>query len=157
MADFVFNVAKGHVSEYASRILANDPTNSAFIGVLLKLSVVDATAKDYDDLGAVLGDAGTTEANATNYARVVIDDAGEGLTRTVDDTADVVDIDVSDIVFTALGNGTNNNLTDFLFCYDSDTTGGADANIVPCTQHDFVLTTQGTDVTVQVANFFRAS
>lgn len=157
MADFVFNVAKGHVSEYATRILANDPANSAFIGVLLKASVADATAEDYDDLSLVLGDASTTEADATNYARVVIDDVGDGLTRTVDDTNNRIDIDVDDIVFTSLGNGTNNNLTDFLFCYDSDTTGGTDANIIPCTQHDFVLTTQGTNVTVQVTNFFRAS
>ncbi len=153
MGDFVFNVAKGHVSEYASRILANDPTNSAFIAVLLKLSVVDGTAKDFDDLGAVLGDAGTTEADATDYVRKTITDP----TRTVDDTNDRIDIDVSDIVWTALGNGTNNALTDLLFCYDADTTGGADANIIPCTQHDFILTTQDTDVTAQVANFFRAS
>ena len=157
MADFVFNIAKGHISEYASRILANDPTNAAFILVLLKLSVADGTAKDYDNLSLVLGDAGTTEANATNYSRFVIDDSGEGLTRTVDDTNDRIDIDVSDVVFSSLGNGTNNNLTDVLFCYDSDTTGGNDTNIIPCTQHDFILTTQGTDVTVQVANFFRAS
>lgn len=157
MADFVFNVAKGHVSEYAARILANDPANSAFIVVLLKASVADATAEDYDDLSLVLGDASTDEADATNYSRFPITDSGEGLTRTVDDSNDRVDIDVSDIVFATLGNGTNNNLTDVLFCYDSDTTGGADANIVPCTQHDFILTTQGTNVTVQVSNFFRAS
>lgn len=157
MADFVFNVAKGHVSEYAARILANDPANSAFIVVLLDESVADATAKDLDTLALVLADGGTTEATATNYARVVIDDVGDGLTRTIDDSNDRIDIDVSDIVFSSLGNGTNNTLTDVLFCYDSDTTGGADTNIVPCTQHDFILTTQGTDVTVQVTNFFRAS
>ena len=153
MADFVFNVAKGHVSEYATRILANDPTNSAFLMVLLKQSVADGTAKDYDNLSLVLGDAATTEANATNYVRETITNP----TRTVDDSNDRIDIDVSDVVFTSLGNGTNNNLTDVLFVYDSDTTGGNDTNIIPCTQHDFVLTTQGTDVTVQVANFFRAS
>ncbi len=157
MADFVFNVAKGHVSEFATRILANDPTNSAFIVVLLKQSVADGTAKDYDNLSLVLGDAGTTQADATNYARVTITDSGEGLQRTIDDSNDRIDIDVSDIVWTALGNGTNNNLTDLLFCYDADTTGGDDTNIIPCTQHDFILTTQGTDVTAQVANFFRAS
>ncbi len=153
MADFVFNVAKGHVSEFATRILANDPTNSAFIAVLIKASVADATALDYDDLSLVLGDASTTESDATDYVRKTITDP----TRTIDDSNDRIDIDVSDIVWTGLGGATNNNLTDLLFCYDSDTTGGADANIVPCTQHDFVLTTQNTDVTAQVANFFRAS
>lgn len=157
MADFVFNVAKGHVSEYATRVLGNDPTNSAFVVVLLKASVADATAKDYDTLSAVIGDVSTDEADATNYVRKTIDDTGEGLTRTVDDTNDRVDIDVSDITWTTLGGATNNTLTDLLFCYDSDTAAGTDANIIPCTQHDFALTTQGTDVTAQVANFFRAS
>ncbi len=157
MADFVYNVAKGHVSEFATRILANDPTNAVFVAVLLKASVADGTAEDYDDLSLVLGDASTTESDATDYVRKLITDSGEGLTRTIDDTNNRIDIDVSDIVWTGLGGATNNTLTDLLFCYDSDSTGGTDANIVPCTQHDFALTTQDTDVTAQVANFFRAS
>ena len=157
MADFVFNVAKGHVSEYATRVLGNDPTNSAFIVVLLKASVADATAKDYDTLNDVIADATTVECDATDYVRKTIDDTGEGLTRTVDDTNDRIDLDVSDITWTGLGGATNNTLSDLLFCYDSDTTAGTDANIIPCTQHDFVLTTQDTDVTAQVTNFFRAS
>lgn len=153
MADFVFNVAKGHVSEYCTRILANDPTNSAFVVVLLEASVADGTAKDYDNLSLVLGDGSTTQATATSYVRQTITDP----TRTIDDSNDRIDIDVSDIVWSPLGNGANNALTDLLFCYDADTTGGDDTNIIPCTQHDFVLTTQGTDVTAQVTNFFRAS
>ena len=157
MADFVFNVAKGHISEYATRILANDPANSAFVVVLLKASVADGTAKDLDTLALVLANGSTDESDATDYVRKTITDSGEGLTRTIDDSNDRIDIDVSDIVWTGLGGATNNTLTDVLFCYDSDTAGGADTNIVPCTQHDFALTTQDTDVTVQVANFFRAS
>ena len=45
MADFVFNQAKGRVAEFAARILANDPTNSAFVAVLL-VSVPCAAAED---------------------------------------------------------------------------------------------------------------
>lgn len=158
MGDFVFNQAKGHVSEFATRILGNDPANSAFIVLLLDNSVADATAEDYDTLSDVLGDAGTDEASAvTNYTRKTITDSGEGLTRTVDDTNNRVDIDVSDITWTALGNGANALLSDLIFSYDSDTTGGDDTNIIPCTQHDFVIQTDGSDVTAQVANFFRAS
>jgi len=155
MADFVFNVAKGHVSEYAARVLGNDPATSTFEVVLLKASAVDATAQDYDNLSLVLGDAGTTESDATDYVRKNITDTGQGLTRTVDDTNNRIDIDVSDIVWTGLGGATNNTLTDLLFCYDP--TAGADTTIIPCTQHDFGLTTQDTDVTAQVTNFFRAS
>ena len=158
MADFVFNVAKGHVSEFASRILANDPAASAFIFLLLDNSVADATAEDYDDLSLVLGDAGTLEATAvTNYGRVTLDDVGDGLTRTIDDSNNRIDIDVSDITFTALGNGVNALLSDCIFGFDSDTGAGTDVNIVPCTQHDFVIQTDGSDVTAQVTNFFRAS
>lgn len=158
MADFVFNVAKGHVSEYAARILANDPTNSAFIFLLLDNSVADATAEDFDTLALVLGDAGTDEASAvTNYARKELDDVGDGVTRTIDDSNNRIDIDVSDITFTALGNGANALLSDCIFAYDSDTLAGTDANIVPLTQHDFVIQTDGSDVTAQVTNFFRAS
>lgn len=157
MGDFVFNVAKGHVSEYAVRVLNADPANAEFVIVLLKASVADATAKDYDDLGAVLGDAGTTEADFTNYARKSTPTEVGSLTRTIDDVNDRIDLDVDDITWTAAGNGANNTLTDLLFCYDSDTLAGTDANIVPCTQHDFAATTDGSDLTAQVANFFRAS
>lgn len=157
MADFVFNVAKGHVSEYAVRVLNADPANAEFVVVLLDASVADATAEDYDDLAAVLGDAGTVEATFTNYARKTTPTEIANLTRTVDDVNDRVDLDVDDIVWTAAGNGANNTLTDLLFCFDSDTGAGTDANIVPCTQHDFAVTTDGSDLTAQVANFFRAS
>ena len=157
MADFVFNIAKGRVSELANRVNNNDPTNSAIIVMLLDNSVADATAIDYDDFAALLGDASTAEATATNYTRKTITDSSGNLTVTTDDTNDRVDVDVDDIVWTSLGNGTNNDITDLVFGYDSDTGAGTDANIEPLTQHDFVVTTQGTDVTAQVANFFRAS
>ena len=157
MGNGVFNQAKGHVSEFATRVLANDPPNSAFIFVLGLGAITDATLVDLDTLALVIADAGFTEALFTNYARVEIDDAGEGLTRTVDDTNNRVDIDVNDIVFTAAGNGANDILTRALFTYDADTLAGTDADIIPCTFHDFAVTTDGSDLTVQVTNFFRAS
>jgi hypothetical protein len=44
-------------------------------------------------------------------------------------------------------------------CYDSDTAAGTDANIVPLTQHDFVLVPDGSDITASIAaaGFYRAS
>ena len=40
-----------------------------------------------------------------------------------------------------------------------DTTAGTDANIVPLTMHDFVVTPDGSDITAQIAaaGFYRAS
>ena len=156
MPDFVFNIAKGHVSEYAARILGNDPATSKFTAVLLNNSVADATAEDYDNLSLVLGDAGTVESLVTNYARKDLDETGgPDVIRTVDDTNNRIDIDTVDITWTALGNGVNELLSDLIFCYNP--TGGVDTTLVPVTQHDFVIQTDGSDVTAQVTNFFRAS
>ena len=46
MADGVFNIAKGRVRELYNRVKSNDPANSAFIVVLLKANVADATLID---------------------------------------------------------------------------------------------------------------
>lgn len=50
-------------------------------------------------------------------------------------------------------------ITDVCIGYDSDTTGGTDANIVPLTWHDFAVTPNGGDITVDVpvAGFYRAT
>lgn len=125
--------------------------------MLLDASATDAVNEDFDDLSLLIADAGNVEATFTNYARKTLDDVGDGLTRTIDDTNNRIDIDVSDFTFSSAGNGANNTITDLLFCYDNDTAAGDDTNIVPATQHDFVITTDGSDVTAQVANFFRAS
>jgi len=45
-----------------------------------------------------------------------------------------------------------------LVCYDSDTTGGTDANIVPVLNLDYVVTTQGVDLSLNFpAELFQAS
>jgi hypothetical protein len=46
-----------------------------------------------------------------------------------------------------------------LVCYDADTTGGDDSNIVPISQHDFAVTPDGSDITAQIAaaGFYRAA
>lgn len=156
MPDFVFNIAKGKVAEYAARVNANDPTNSAFIVVVIDANGdTDATMKDRDDLAALLGGTANEVTNA-NYARKTLTDASL-ITVTVDDTNDRTDVDIPDQTWTAVGAGTA--WTDIILCYDSDTTGGADANIVPLTCHDFTVTPDGSDITAQIATagFFRAA
>ncbi len=159
MADEVFNIAKGHVNEYVDRINGNDPSNSALIIVLLKAAEADATLRDYDDLDTLLTQAGNTEADFTNYARKTIDDTGV-TGSAVDDTNDRKESDITtDPVWTSAGGATNNTLVKLLICYDSDTTSGTDANVVPLTHHDFSVTTDGNDLTAQLPTegFFRAS
>ena len=155
MADFVFQTGKGKIAEYAARVEANDPTNAAFIIVVIDANGdTDATMKDRDTLDALLG--GTcNEVTNTNYARKTL--ANGALTITTDDTNDRVDIDFADQTWSAVAAGTA--WTDLIVCYDSDTTGGADSAIIPLTCHDFVVVPDGADITcvLNASGFFRAS
>jgi len=157
MANFIFNRAKGRVTEFAERVNANDPTNSIFSVLVLATSGIeaDATLIDKDDITALV--SGTTnEVTNSGYARKTLDQTG-GITITYDDTNDRVDVDCPDQTWTAVvaGDGWN----DIVFAYDSDSTSGTDANVIPMTLHDFVVTPDGSDITAQIATsgFYRAS
>lgn len=155
MASFVFNISKGRVAELMNRVNNNDPANSVLIVAVLATSGIeaDATLIDKDDFAALV--SGTTnEVTNSGYARKSIDQSG-GITVTTDDTNDRVDVDIPDQTWTAVAAGDGFN--DVVTGYDSDSTGGTDSGIVPMTQHDFVLTPDGSDITAQVTNFFRAS
>lgn len=148
MGDFIFNQAKGRIREFADDA-GGDVAAAQIVLLLLKASAADATAIDFDTISAVLGDASTTEADFTNYARKDIEDAD--ITVTVDDTNDRVDIDIPDQTFSSAGNGTNNTLTDAVFAFDASGTD-ADSALIPISQHDFTPTTDGSDLTVQIAS-----
>lgn len=158
MADLVFNVAKGKIAEYVARVNANDPANSAIVVVALKSAGVEAdgTLRDYDTLAAILA-AANDEATNTGYARKVLTNT-DGVTVTVDDTNDRVDIDCPDQTWTAV-QATGGAWAKLLFCYDPDTTGGSDSDIVPISAHDFAVTPDGSDIVAQIAaaGFARAS
>lgn len=159
MASTPFNIAKGRAIEWYSRVKNNDPANSAFIVVLLKANEADATLEDYDDLDALLTAAGNTEADFTNYARKVLTDAELAAFPGPDDTNNRYDIDLPDQTWAIAGGASNNTLTKLLVCYDSDTTAGTDANIIPVCHMDFALVTDGSDVQAvfNSSGFYRAS
>lgn len=148
MADGVFNIAKGAAAEKFRDAAAN------LLILLLKANETEADMIDHDDVAALLGAAGNTEADFTNYARKT----GLTGTITVDDTNDRVDVDISegDQTWTSAGNGTNNTLTKLITAYEES---ASDAGRVPLTHHDFSATTDGSDLTAQLdsAGFFRAS
>jgi len=157
MADQVFNIALGRVAELYNRVDTNDPANAALIIVVLATAGIetDAVLKDKATLADIV--SGTTnEVTNSGYARKVLTDA-DIVAFAPDYTNDRVDLDISDQTWTSVAAGDGWN--DFLVCYDSDTTGGTDANIVPLTQHDFVLTPDGSNITAQInaAGFYRAS
>jgi hypothetical protein len=161
MADFVFNRAKGRITQFVEEIRASSAyANSALIVSLWRRgSGTDAALKDYDDVAALEGDAQAAElvsGTNANYARKTIIDTTP--TITYDDTNEWVDVDIPDQTWTALGTG-GTAITDLLIAYDSDTTAGTDANVIPCTFHGFSVTPDGSDVTAQIATsgFFRAA
>lgn len=157
MADQVLNIALGRVAELYNRVDLSDPTNAVL--VIVALSVTgdqDAAIKDADTLASIEALASVAEVTNTNYARKVLSDAD--LTAFApDDTNNRVDLDIPDQTWSAIAAG--DAWTDLLVCYDSDSTGGTDANIVPMTLHDFAVTPDGSDIVAQIATagFFRAS
>lgn len=157
MANQVFNIGLGRVAELYNRVDTNDPTNSALIILILATSGIesDATLKDVDTVTALV--AGTTnEVTNSGYARKVLTDA-DIVAFAPDDANDRVDLDIPDQTWTGVAAGDGWN--DLVVAYDNDTTGGTDANIVPMTMHDFVVTPDGSDITAQIAaaGFYRAS
>lgn len=142
MADFVFNIAKGAVAE-----MVRDGASNLLL-LLLTAADTDANMRDVDTVAALLATS-ADEATDGSYARKT----GLTGTITVDDTNDRVDVDVPDQTFTALAGAA---IVDAVFAYQNS---AADSGRVPCTLHDFAVTPDGSDVTLQVnaSGFFRAS
>jgi hypothetical protein len=139
MADVVFNVAKGKLAYYAGL----PGTDDALIAVLLQSGgQADNVLIDNDTLADVL--ANNAEAAFTNYSRKTL----TGVSVTVDDLTNVVRIDADDLTWTSAGGATNNTLAKLLICYDPDTTGGNDSEIIPLTAHDVGLTTDGSTIII---------
>lgn len=150
MGDGVFNQAKGSVGEMVRDDVAK------MVVLLLETAEADGTLVDYDDVAAMLVGA-PVEANFTNYERkTTASSPTTDATRTVDDSNDRVDVDMADQIWTTAGNGTNETLAKFITAYND---GAGDANLIPCTHHDLTVTTDGSDITVQLnaSGFYRAA
>ena len=156
MADQVFNISLGRVAELYNRVDLNDPANAVLTILAVVSTDTDAAVKDVDTVTALLALALTAEATNTGYARKELSDA-DIVAFAPDDANDRVDLDIPDQTWTSVSAGSN--WTDLAICYDSDSTGGTDANIVPLTWHDFIVSPNGGDITASIAaaGFFRAS
>lgn len=147
MANLVLNIAKGRVAHLASLPAAND----ALVVVPLEASglVSDATMRDYDTLDAIL--AGATNEQTTMGRKILT-----GVTVTVNDTDDRVEVDADDPVWTA---ATGNPVGAAVICYDPDTTGGTDADLIPLVKLDMSVTPAGGNVTLVfgAGGFYQAS
>ncbi len=156
MANQLLNIALARMAEWYVRVDGNDPANSAFIIIAWNSTATDAVIKDLDTVAAIEADVNTAEVTNTGYARKTLTDV-DLVAFAPDDTNDRVDLDCPDQTWTAVAAGSA--WTDLSINFDSDTTAGTDANIVPGSWHDFVLTPDGSDITASIAaaGFFRAS
>ena len=153
MANFVYNIAKGRVSEFFNRVDSNDPSTSAIILVPLSASGTEAEGQDYDTLAAVL--AGTAnEQTSGGWSRKTLTDSDLSAIA-VDDTNNRMPATLPQVTWT--GPTVGNDTTGLLVCYDADTGSGTDANIIPLVHCDFVVTADGNDVILNTGDCFRAS
>ena len=157
MADFVFNRCKGRVAELYNRVDLNDPANAVLVVAAWLSTATDAVLKDLDTVADLEADANTAEATNSGYVRKVLTDA-DIVAFAPDDTNDWVQITFPDQTWTAVATSPG-AWSDISVNYDSDSTAGTDANIVPMTLHDFIVTPNGGDITADIGvnGFFRAS
>jgi hypothetical protein len=153
MANIVFNIAKGRVAELYDRVKSNDPANSAIILVPIETSGLEADSVliDVDTLTALV--AGATNEQTT-MGRKVLTDADLATIPSPDDTNDRNERSLPTVTWAA---ASGNPISKIAVCYDSDTTGGTDANIIPLTLFDFAQTPSGADIQMTGGTFFRAS
>lgn len=105
------------------------------------------------DVALVSGTNHATEAGGS-WGRKTLDDSLTGA-LVVDNVNDRMPATLPSVTWTAPTTG--QNTTGLLICYDSDTTSGTDANIIPLVHCDFVVTADGNDVVLNAGDFFRAS
>lgn len=157
MAGLVFNVAKGAVRGYYDRVDNNDPTNSALVLVALAESGLesDATLIDKTTLSNLV--SGTTnEVTNTGYARIILTDS-DLAASSVDFTDDEILLVLPDVTFGSPNVDSGDVWKKLVVCYDSDTTSGTDANIIPLTLHDIDVTPVNLPVDAFLSTgFFRA-
>jgi hypothetical protein len=153
MANIVFNIAKGRVVEFYNRVESNDPANSALILVPIETSGLegDSTLIDKDTLADLL--SGTTNEQTT-MGRKTLTDSDLAALPAPDDGNDRYDVALPTVTWTA---ATGNAISKIAVCYDSDTTAGTDANIIPLTLFDAVVTPDGSDIQLTGGTFFRGS
>ena len=144
MAVLTFNVALGRAAAMAALPAASD----ALILIPLESSGLetDAVLKDKDTFADVV--SGTTNEAAAGRKTLT------GITVTVNDTLDRVEIDAADVTWTS---PTGNPVGAMVVCYDPDSTTGTDADLIPVTKADATWSPDGTTFTLNIADFFRAS
>lgn len=154
MANYMLNISKGRTVEFYYRVKNNDPANSAMILIPLSAQGSEAEAQDYDTVAAVL--AGTSdEQTGGGWVRKTLTDSQLAAFPAPNDTDNRYDVQVPAVTWTAPTAGSDT--VALLIAYDSDTTTGTDANLLPVSSHTFTVTADGNDVVLNLGDYFRGS
>ena len=145
MANITFNVALGRAAALAALPDASD----ALILIPLESSGLEADSvlRDKDTFADVV--SGTTNEQ-TSVGRKTL----SGVTVTVNDTADRVEIDAADVTWTS---PTGNPIGAMVVCYDQNSAAGTDADLIPITKADVTWSPDGANFTLAISDFFRAN
>lgn len=139
MSQFTFNVSLGREVEFHNRVDGNDPVNSALVLMVLAAATIesDSTLKDYDTFAAIIAiSLEVTNGGGTPYARKILTDANIG-PYTVDDTLNSITLPLANQTWATIAAG--DSWSKLVIGYDSDTTSGTDANIIPVVAQDLFI------------------
>lgn len=137
MANQAFDVALGREVEFYSRVDSNDPANSALILLVLAASGLEADSvlRTYATVSALLA-ASNNEVTNGGYGRITLTDTGLAA-YTVDTTNHLITLPLANQTFTSILAG--DSWRKLVVAYDSDTTGGTDANLIPVCFVDLLI------------------
>lgn len=146
MADLIFNCAKGRFVELYNRVDLGDPSTARlFVIPIAAGAATDAALRDCDTFADIIT-AGATELTTGGWNRKTLA-AADLVAFAPDDANDRADVDIPDQTWTAVSGSAS---TDVVICYAS-VTSPTNAQLVPLTLHDFAVTPNGGDITLQIA------
>lgn len=138
MSNFVFNIAKGKVSYYASLPLSND----GLIAVALQSSGIEA-----DDAlikHETLQDILVVSTEQSTVGRKTL----TGVTSSTLHTTNSSRADVDDFIYSGASGPA---ISSIVICYVPDLGLMSDGSIIPLTKHDFSAIPNGGDIPVQIS------
>jgi hypothetical protein len=159
VSDFIFTVSLGREMEFWNRVNNSDPTNAIFrVMVLAYAGLESDTVLRAKTTFTDLVSGTTNEVTNTDYARITLDDTAIAAYVT-DQTAKTITASLSALLAWTAGGGPDagDSWAKLVVGYDSDSTGGTDADIIPVTAHDLlfqgsVLVPNGSSISVDLTN-----
>ncbi|GAF84231.1 unnamed protein product [marine sediment metagenome] len=146
MANGVFNICKGRARELYNRVKSNDPAGSQLVLILCTGTETEENIKECETVTALLATV-LAECTFTNYVRTDLDDGDLAALPSPDHTADDAAFTLPDTTITSAGGASNDTISRLIVCYDISGTD-ADGTLQPMTFHDFAITTNGGDLTM---------